>query len=266
LVESNNRAAALLQQRIGSRPVLRLASDVGLHDLPDVPSLSLGTGLVTPLDLTVAFAAFPNGGNAVRARGITRVLDADGSVAYDNPARQDRVIPEPVAYQMVSMLEDVVNRGTAASARTSYGVRFPAAGKTGTTDDFKDAWFVGFTTSVVAGVWVGEDQPATIGREGYGARYALPIWSEFIKTAARKRGAREFLPADGMHDVLLCKVSYLKPVEGCPTYTEYFKDGDDVPSRLCPIHQGTVKQQIQRAVRGLFSGLGKRLKGIFGGR
>jgi penicillin-binding protein 1A len=264
LVESNNRAAALLQQRIGSRPVLRLASDVGLHDLPDVPSLSLGTGLVTPLDLTVAYAAFPNGGSAVRARAITRVIDADGGVAYDNPARLDRVVPEPVAYQMVSMLEDVLARGTGAAARTTYGVHFPAAGKTGTTDDFKDAWFVGFTTSVVAGVWVGEDQPAPIGREGYGARYALPIWSEFIKVAARRRGAREFLPADGMRDVQLCKVSYLKPVEGCPTYTEYFKDGDDIPSRLCPIHQGTVKQQIQRAVKGFFSDLGKKLKGIFG--
>src|SRR4029078_4197639 len=94
LVESNNRAAALLQQRIGSRPVLRLASDVGLHDLPDVPSLSLGPGLVTPLELTVAFAMFPNGGMAVRPRGITRVLDADGGVAYDNPAQADRVLSE----------------------------------------------------------------------------------------------------------------------------------------------------------------------------
>jgi 1A family penicillin-binding protein len=264
LIESNNRAAALLQQKIGSRPVLRLASDVGLHDLPDVPSLSLGTGLVTPLDLTAAYAAFPNGGNAVRPRAITRVIDADGGVAYDNPARQDRVVSEPVAYQMVSMLEDVLARGTGAAARTAYGVRFPAAGKTGTTDDFKDAWFVGFTTSVVAGVWVGEDQPATIGKEGYGARYALPIWSEFIKTAARKRGAREFLPADGMQEVQLCRVSYLKPVEGCPTYSEYFKEGDDIPSRLCPIHQGNVKQQIQRAVKGFFSGFGRKLKGIFG--
>ena len=263
LIESNNRAAALLQQRIGSKPVLRLASDVGLRDLPDVPSLSLGTGLVTPLDLTVAYAAFPNGGSAVRARAITRVIDADGGVAYDNPARQDRVLSEPVAYQMVSMLEDVIARGTAASARTVYGVRFPAAGKTGTTDDFKDAWFVGFTTSVVVGVWVGADQPATIGKEGYGARYALPIWSEFTKAAAKKRGAREFLPADGMQELQLCKVSYLKPVEGCPTYNEYFKEGDDIPSRLCPIHQGTVKQQIQRAVKGFFSGIGKKLKGIF---
>ena len=262
-IESNNRAAALLQQRIGSRPVLRLASDVGLRDLPDVPSLSLGTGLVTPLDLTAAFAAFPNGGFAVLPRAITRVIDADGSVAYEHAARPERVVTEPVAYQMVSMLEDVIARGTATAARASYGVRFPAGGKTGTTDDFKDAWFVGFTTSTVAGVWVGADQPATIGREGYGARYALPIWSEFIKAAARTRGAREFLPADGMKEMQLCKISYLKPVEGCPTYSEYFKEEDNVPSRMCPVHQGSVKQQIQRAVKGFFSGFGRKLKGIF---
>ena len=263
LIESNNRAAALLQQRIGSRPVLRLASDVGLRDLPDVPSLSLGTGLVSPLDLTTAFSAFPNGGYAVRARALTRVIDADGSIAYDNPVQQDRVISEQVAYQMVSMLEDVVDRGTASPARTAYGVQFPVAGKTGTTDDFKDAWFVGFTSSVVVGVWVGEDQPATIAREGYGARFALPIWAEFIKTAARKRGARPFEEPSGLREEQLCKVSYLKPVEGCPVYTEYFKDGDQVPTRLCPIHKGTVKQQLKRAVQGFFSAFGRKLKGIF---
>jgi penicillin-binding protein 1A len=263
LIESNNRAAALLQQRIGSRPVLRLASDVGLRDLPDVPSLSLGTGLVTPLDLTAAFAMFPNGGNGVRARALTRVIDADGSVAYDNPARVDRVLTPEVAYQMVSMLQDVVERGTASPARSTFGVRFPAGGKTGTTDDFKDAWFVGFTSSTVVGVWVGEDQPATIGREGYGARYALPIWSEFIKAAARKRGAREFAAPDTMHEEMLCRVTYLKPVESCPTYNEYFKEGDNIPGRLCNVHEGSVKQQIKRAVQGLFRGLGRKLKGIF---
>ena len=263
LLESNNRAAASLQQKIGSRPVLHLASDVGLHDLPDVPSLSLGTGLVTPLDLTAAYSAFPNGGYAVRPRGIARVIDADGSVAFDNPVSEERVISEQVAFQMVSMLEDVVDRGTGSPARTTYGVHFPVAGKTGTTDEFKDAWFVGFTNNVVAGVWVGEDQPASIGREAYGARYALPIWTDFIKAAARTRGADAFDPPDGLHEVQLCKVSYLRPVETCPVYTEYFKDGDQIPSRLCPIHQGTMKQDFRRAVQGFFSGLGKKLKGIF---
>jgi len=263
LIESNNRAAALLQQQIGSRPVLRLASDVGLRDLPDVPSLSLGTGVVTPLDLTAAYAAFPNGGFAVRPRAITQVTDADGSVAYDNPARQDRVMSDAVAFQMVSMMEDVIDRGTGAPARTTYGIHFPAAGKTGTTDDFKDAWFVGFTTSTVVGVWVGEDQPSPIGREAYGARYALPIWADFMKAAARRRPARDFDPPGDLEEVQLCKVSYLRPVEGCPVYTEYFKHGDEIPSRLCPIHQGTMKQQFKRAVQGFFSGLGRRLKGIF---
>jgi penicillin-binding protein 1A len=263
LLESNNRAAASLQQKIGSRPVLRLASDVGLHDLPDVPSLSLGTGLVTPLDLTAAYSAFPNGGYAVRPRGIARVIDADGGVALDNPVSEERVVSEEVAFQMVSMLEDVVDRGTGSPARTTYGIHFPVAGKTGTTDEFKDAWFVGFTNSVVAGVWVGEDQPASIGREAYGARYALPIWTDFIKAAARMRGAEAFNPPDGLQEVQLCKVSYLKPVETCPVYTEYFKDGDPIPSRLCPIHQGTKKQEFRRAMQGFFAGLGKKLRGIF---
>jgi len=263
LIESNNRAAALLQEKIGSRPVLRLASDVGLRDLPDVPSLALGTGVVSPLDLTAAYAAFPNGGLAVRPRAIAQVVDADGGVAWDNPAQQDRVIDEAVAFQMTSMMDDVLDRGTGSPARTAYGVRFPAAGKTGTTDAFKDAWFVGFTTSTVAGVWVGEDQPASIGRDAYGARYALPIWAEFIKAAARLRPARDFEPPPDLEEVQLCKVSYLKPVEGCPVYTEYFKKGDSIPTRLCPIHQGTVKQQIKRAVQGFFSGLGRKLKGIF---
>ena len=261
-IESDNRAATALQQRIGSRPVLRLASDVGLHDLPDVPSLSLGTGLVTPLDLTAAFAMFPNGGLAVQPRGIVRVLDADGGTAYDNPVQTNRVISPQVAYQMVSMLTDVIDRGTASSAR-SLGIRFPAGGKTGTTDDFKDAWFVGFSSNVVVGVWVGFDQPKTIGREAYGARYALPIWSDFMRRAARSRPPEEFEQPDGLREESLCRVTYLRPLEECPTYVEYFKEGDNVPSQLCPVHQGTVKQRVRRTIQGWLSGLGRKLKGIF---
>lgn len=262
LIESNNRAATVLQQRIGSRPVLRLASNVGLRDMPDVPSLSLGTGLVTPLELTTAFAAFANGGYAVRPRGLIRVVDADGGTAFENLVQTEQVISPQVAFQMVSMLTDVVNRGTASAAR-SWGITFPAGGKTGTTNDFKDAWFVGFTTSVVAGVWVGFDQPRSIGRDAYGSRYALPIWSDFMRRAARKRPAEEWEPPAGMRDEMLCRVSYLRPVEDCPTYIEYFKEGDQVPGRLCPVHKGTIKQRVRRAVEGFFSGLGKKLKGIF---
>jgi penicillin-binding protein 1A len=262
LVESDNRAATMLQQRIGSRPILRLASDVGLRDMPDVPSLSLGTGLVSPLELTAAYSMFPNGGFAVQPRGIVQVLDADGSSALENPVRTERVISPETAFQMVSMLTDVVDRGTGSAAR-GLGVRFAVGGKTGTTNEFKDAWFVGFSSQVVVGVWVGFDQPKTIGREGFGARYALPIWSDFMRRAARLRVPQEFEVPDTLHEAQLCRVSYLKPVESCPTYTEYFKKDDAVPSQLCPIHKGTIKQQVARVMQGFLSGLGKRIRGIF---
>jgi penicillin-binding protein 1A len=262
LMDSDNRAATLLQQRLGSRPVLRLASDAGLRDMPDVPSLSLGTGLVTPLELTAAYAMFPNGGLAVRPRGIASVVDADGSTAFEEPVHTERVISADTAYQMVSMLSDVIDRGTGAAAR-SQGVKFPAAGKTGTTSDFKDAWFVGFSSGVIAGVWVGFDQPKTIGREAYGSRYALPIWSEFMRRSAGLRAPKAFARPADLREVSLCRVSYLRPVDGCPVYTEYFKQDDEVPDRLCPVHKGSVKQRIQRTMESFFSGIKRRVLGVF---
>jgi 1A family penicillin-binding protein len=262
LIESNNRAATALQQRLGSRPVLRLAAAAGLDDLPNVPSLSLGTGEVTPLELTAAFAMFPNGGFSVRPRGILRVVDADGGSAFDNPPGTERVLSPQSAYQMVSMLQDVIDRGTGSAAR-GWGVSFPAGGKTGTTDDFKDAWFVGFSSSVVAGVWVGFDQPKTIGRDAYGSKYALPIWSDYMRRISGRRPPQAFELPSGLLKEQLCNVSYVAPVEGCPVYTEYFKEDDDVPSRLCPVHRGTVKQRIKRAVEGFVSGIGRKIRGIF---
>lgn len=262
LVESNNAAAADLQQKVGSRAVLRLASDAGLNGLPDVPSLALGTGLVSPLDLTAAYAMFPGGGQAVRPRGMVSVLDADGDEIFNRPVERQRIIGEGSAFQMVTMLRDVIDRGTGSSAR-ALGVRGPVGGKTGTTDEYKDAWFVGFSSSIVVGVWVGFDQPASIGREAYGARIALPIWAEFMKRSAQAQPATDFAVPDGLEAVELCNVSYLRPVDDCPVYTEYFKKGDAVPTQLCPIHRGTLKQRAARAVEGFFRSLGKKIGGIF---
>jgi penicillin-binding protein 1A len=261
LLESNNQAAVALQQRIGSGPVRGLAGDLGLRGLPDVPSLALGTGLVTPLELTAAYAAFVNGGLAVRPRAILEVLEADGSLAFEGELERRRALPATVAFQTLSMLRDVVDLGTGAPVR-SRGVRFPVGGKTGTTDDFKDAWFVGFSSSLVAGVWVGFDQPATILDEGYGARIALPIWADFMRRTARLRVPAEFEVPFGLDEVELCRVSYLRPVDGCPTYVEYFKEGDDVPRRLCPVHEGSLKQLAKRTVQRWLAGLGRRIRDI----
>jgi len=263
LLESNNRAAVALQQRVGTRPVIELARHAGLPDQPNVPSLALGVGSVTPLALTLAYAAFPNGGLRMQPRSLQRVVNGLGQDMFASAPQGTRVLPETVAFQMVSMLQDVVARGTGAGAR-SLGVAFPAGGKTGTTDDFHDAWFVGFSSSLVVGVWVGYDTPRSIGRDAYGATVALPIWSEFMRRAAARYPPRPFPPPAGIHGEELCPISYLRPVDGCPRYTEYFKEGDDPPSRLCTIHKATVGQTIRRTTEGIFSGLGKKLKKIFG--
>jgi 1A family penicillin-binding protein len=260
LYESNNQAAVKLQTQVGSRPVLRMADSVGLPRMPDVPSLALGVGEATPLQLTAAYAVFPNGGFRVTPRPIIQVLDNDGYAVLNRDVDRKPVISEGVAHQMVSMLADVIDVGTGAAAR-SLGVRFPAAGKTGTTDDFKDAWFVGFSSSVVTGVWVGFDKPATIGPDGYGARYALPIWADFMSKAARLRRPESFRVPTTVEAMPLCRVSHMLPRESCPTYTEYFKYADLVPNDECNVHRGPSAAEV---IGGIFSRIGKGIGKIFG--
>ncbi len=260
LYESNNQAAVRLQTQIGSQPVIRMAEAVGLPRMPDVPSLALGVGEVTPLQLTAAYAVFPNGGFAVAPRPIVQVLDSDGYSVFNAEVQRKPVISEAVAYQMVSMLADVVDVGTGAAART-LGVRFPAAGKTGTTDDFKDAWFIGFSSSVVVGVWVGFDQPAAIGQNAYGARYALPIWAEFMARTARIRKPAPFRVPSTVDAVKLCRVSHMVPRDECPTYTEHFKHSDVIPEDKCDVHRGPNPAEV---IGGVLSKIGKGIGKIFG--
>ncbi len=260
LIQSNNRAAAALQQRLGSRPVLTLASSVGMKDLPDVPSLSLGSGEVTPLELTTAFAAFANGGEAVRPRGLTHVVDGDGVTVHESPPFRERVLTRETSFQMLTMLRDVIDRGTGAGAR-ALGVYFPAAGKTGTTNEYRDAWFVGFSSEIVAGVWVGFDQPATIANGAYGSRLALPIWSEFMRRAARVRPPRDFEPPETLRDEMLCRVSYLRPTDDCPVYVEYFKRADEAPHDTCDLHDISWDERTRKAIEELFSRIGRVFKG-----
>jgi len=262
LLESNNAAAVLLQQQVGTRPVLRLASDLGVPNQPDVPSLALGSGLVTPLELTTAYAVFPSLGYRIRPRGLVSVEDAQGETVHQVHIEREQILSPEVAFQMVTMLQDVVARGTGAAAR-GYGVRGAVAGKTGTTNDYRDAWFVGFNSSVVAGVWVGFDQPQKIREGGSGARLALPIWADFMRRTARRLPAAPFRPPGDLRVQELCRISYLRPLEDCPTYNEYFKEGDEIPTRLCPIHKGSLKQQARRALQNVFAAIGRRLRGIF---
>jgi 1A family penicillin-binding protein len=262
LLESNNAAAVLLQQQVGSRPILQLAGDLGVRDQPDVPSLALGSGVVSPLELTAAYAVFPSLGYRVRPRGLLAVVDANGETVHTEHIERERILADDVAFQMVTMLQDVVARGTGASAR-NYGVRGAVGGKTGSTNDYHDAWFVGFNSSVVVGVWTGFDQPRRIREGGSGARVALPIWADFMRRTARQLPARAIEPPPSVRGERMCLLSYKRPVDGCPTYVEYFKDGDDTPRELCPLHEGSFRQEASRAIDDVFRAIRRGIAGIF---
>jgi 1A family penicillin-binding protein len=262
LLESSNAAAVLLQQRVGARPVIKLANDLGVRDQPDVPSLALGSGLVTPLELTAAYAVFPGMGYRSEPRGLISIEDRDGDgVEYVHLKRQ-QVLSEQVAYQMVSMLQDVTRRGTAASVQRQ-GLAMEIAGKTGTTNDSHDAWFVGFSSSVVAGVWIGFDDPQTIRSDASGSRMALPIWADFMRRTARRMPAEPFPRPPRLRAETMCSVSYHRALDGCPSYVEYFKPGDDIPTQLCELHSGSLKQRAERALRGVLGAIGEGIRGIF---
>jgi 1A family penicillin-binding protein len=181
---SSNRAAVKLLSEVGLGKTLRSARAFGFDDLPNVPSVALGSGEVTLSAITSAYGAFANGGTLTPPSLIRRVVDADGVVLFESAPTATRVIKPVTAYLMADMLRGVIDAGTGNGARR-YGFSLPAGGKTGTTNDYKDAWFVGFTPSVVAGVWVGFDQPRTIRRGGYASELAVPVWGRFMKAATK---------------------------------------------------------------------------------
>ena len=181
---SSNRAAVRLMQDVGVRQTIRQASAFGFGDLPVVPSVALGAGEVTLSAITVAYGAFANGGAIFPPTLIRRVEDTDGNVLFEGQELPTQAIRPVTAYLMADMLRGVIDAGTGYTAR-QQGFWLPAGGKTGTTNDYRDAWFIGFTPSIVTGVWVGYDQPQTIRREGYATYLAVPMWTKFMKAATK---------------------------------------------------------------------------------
>jgi penicillin-binding protein 1A len=218
---SSNRAAAQLMQHVGVSTTVHYAHRMGIEsDLPMVPSLALGTGEVTLLELTAAYTAFANHGKVATPRLIVRVEDARGVVLHTVAERRVQAISATTAYLMSSMLSDVVSSGTATGVRAS-GFKLPAGGKTGTTDDYSDAWFVGYTPHLVAGVWFGLDRPAPIMRRGFASVVAVPAWGQFMKaaTAGAKPDWYE-MPRD-VETVTICRRSGARAVEACRNQADY---------------------------------------------
>ena len=247
---SSNRAAVQLLNTIGIPRAVDYAQKLNVGTPPSVPSLALGASDVTLISLTAAYGAFANGGVVRTPLLVTRVEDSDGKLLYEDRGKSHRAVSEATAFLMSSMLSDVINHGTAYKARQS-GFTLPAAGKTGTTNDYVDAWFVGFTPRLVTGVWVGFDQPKTIVSNGYAGDLTVPIWAGFMKVATRGDKADWFERPSTVVGVNVCRVSGRLPNSGCASvvssdeygnligksmiYTDYFVKGTQ-PNSVCPVH------------------------------
>ncbi len=207
LAESRNVPAVRTLAKIGVDKVIKLCRKFGITSrlVPNLP-LALGASDLTLLEHTSAFTTFPNDGVHMTPRMVTRVTNYDGRVIDDFPPEVVDVIPAPTARLMVSMLREVFNSGTATRGKP-FATKYPVAGKTGTTNDFTDAWFLGFSPSLTSGVYVGFDDHRTLGEKEEGARVALPIWLDFMGAVLKDRPAEDF-----PHSPLLTKPDQVKEI------------------------------------------------------
>jgi len=193
LAQSRNIPALKLANKVGIKSVIDYADRFGITSkLPPYLPVALGSAEITLMEQTSAYSVFPNDGVRVSPRYITRVTDYEGRVLEEDFPEVKDVISERTARIMTSMLREVVLHGTGIAAAR---LPFPVAGKTGTTNDFTDAWFVGFTPTMTCGVWVGYDEKKSLGAKETGAHAALPIWMNFMTVAMKGKDAGEFQPS-----------------------------------------------------------------------
>ena len=257
LARSSNHAAVRLGRWVGEVDVAQLAGKLGITTpVPPYPSIFLGSAEVVPAELVAVYAAFGNGGYKVRPTMISRVEDADGNVLWTRDEKRERVLDDGVAFLTLSLLQEVVDRGTGASVR-SAGFYLPAAGKTGTTNEGKDAWFVGMTPDLVAGVWLGFDQPEPILPGASGGTLAAPAWANFMRRAYESRPAPSGWSAPAtLVRVQVDTASGHIATSNCPpeeTRLEYFLPGTE-PLDYCPLHpESGIERLFDRLWRGLKS-------------
>ncbi|MGH7913387.1 MAG: transglycosylase domain-containing protein [Candidatus Binataceae bacterium] len=233
LEESLNSATSRLANQIGLDRVLAMAKKMGFGDLPAYPSIVLGGIEVTPMEIAQAYSIMADYGLDVQSYAVTAVVDQSGKVIEGHELQARQVLSPQLAYMIDFMLEQVMNHGTGEGAR-KRGFTRPAAGKTGTTNDSKDAWFTGFTPNLLAVVWTGFDQREELGLTG--AQASLPAWTDFMKAATASRPPLDFAPPPGI------VVEKVDPLTGyvagpnCPVILEGAFPANLAPTQICPFH------------------------------
>jgi penicillin-binding protein 1A len=239
---SINVPAIKVLRKVGTSLVASYARRMGIKSpLGQNLSLALGSSEVTLLEMTSAYGVLANRGIRNEPLYILKVEDKNGNVLEKNSPRPTEVLSEETAGVMTSMLQSVMDHGTGAPSR-AMGFTLPAAGKTGTMDEYMDAWFVGYTPSLVSGVWVGFDVKKTIGSGMTGGRAALPAWTDFMISATRGRPVEDFPVPAGVVSREICAETGLLATQACPNLTtETFTEGSE-PTEYCTVHPGPPLQ------------------------
>jgi penicillin-binding protein 1A len=261
---SSNRAAVALGTRVGAGRVVEEAHGLGITTpIKPYPSTFLGAADVIPLEMVSSYTAFASGGTTVKPRLIRRVEDARGRVLWESRPERKYALAPGVAFVVTSLMRDVVDRGTGVGARQAglpYAV--PAAGKTGTTNEAADVWFIGFTPDLVAGVWLGFDKPQAILSSASGGGLAAPVWGRVLAGYYRTHAAP--LPWTQPSDVTSRQIDRATgklATAACPqdsVRTEFFINGTE-PTETCPLHPE------DGGLGGAVEGLWGKVRGWLGG-
>jgi penicillin-binding protein 1A len=241
LTHSRNPVAVQLALRVGLDSMAAIAHRAGIDTpIAEVPASALGASVVRPLDYVAAYTVWANMGSVVEPRIITRIDDTNGRVVLQRgPSTPQSVIDPRIAFIVRDMMRDAAERGTGAPARRAVPANVPVAGKTGTTNDNVDVWFMGVTPDLVAGVWLGFDRPKTIAPGVAGGTLAAPIWGEMMASYYANRPApAAWVPPLGMVTAELDRVTGQLADAATPAerrYTEYFIPGTEPePLRSVP--------------------------------
>jgi penicillin-binding protein 1A len=251
LIHSRNTMSVRVGQFAGLDAVQKVATTLNLgQNIPAGPATYIGSFETNLRDLTAAYAVFPNRGVRKQAYIIERIDDQQHKPIYRAAHISTPALDPSAAWMTSQLMEEVLTEGTAASAR-SLGFKLPAAGKTGTTNDYKDAWFLGYTSTLTCGVWVGFDQPTTIVSRGYGAALALPIWTQVMKKATEHYPAQPLQPTMPLERAMVCSISNQLATTGCQAAGAAYDidlPADKVPTAACQVHGGEQWPFAQRAL------------------
>jgi penicillin-binding protein 1A len=256
---SVNLVAIQVLMKVGPEVVVEYARNMGLrHDIQPIPSLAIGSCEVTPMEMACAYQIYANKGIAVTPYCVEKVVDRTGRVLEQHAPVEREVLSPRTAYLMCSLLQTVVCCGTASTV-PGLGFTRPAGGKTGTTNNYSDAWFVGFTPQVVCCVWAGVDERRSLGNGVSGSLAAVPVWAPVMIALHEKLPVRDFGVPDGIRSENICDLSHLIATRWCPKVRpEHFLQEAVIDT--CALH-GPARNRVKSSLRDDFSGTSGKKSG-----